>query len=388
MNYHLLTDEKFIDGFIDAAEKVAPGLNVYIFTFSGPPKYVKSELKIRLPLGTPGLTEYLSKLNGDDKVFVHWFSDELFPHLNHVPSDVKIGLMFWGGDFLEQHPEFIKHIYEPLTFKIVERLHRRSAFYKTVNPVVLLRQVYDFCTTQYRWRKYYAKAVDIRCAFLKRLNLFCHWNIEDMHIVQRLYGGMPEFKNFFYDFGFSQFEEINEIDAVNDEKIIWLGNSATFPNNHADAIVHLKDYAKENIKFIAPLSYGNVRYRNIVSRMAKRYFGNKFIILKDFIPFSEYLKIIKGVDVVVMYHKRTQGAANIFALLRMGKKVFLKPESTIFTLAHKNGIKVFNANSIAGMPFQEFIQPLTFAEKKQNQAIVNEMFSEEKRYRYLSEVLN
>lgn len=388
MNYHLLTDEKFIDGFIDAAEKVAPGSNVYIYTFENDARFVKSTIGIKLPIGSTALTEYLKKLNQGDRLFVHWFSDELNSHLKSVPSDVVIGLMFWGGDFLEQHPDILRQIYETKTEKIVAQLQRRSSFYKTTNPIVLFRQLKNFLTTKSRWNKYRKNAIRQRVEFLNRLDMFCHWNIEDMYLVQKLYGGNPRFRTFFYDFGFSKFEDKVVEDAGRSEKIIWLGNSATFTNNHADALYHLKKFSNEQIRMMVPLSYGNVRYGKIISAIGFKYFGKKFEGMMNFIPLDEYLAIIKNTDVVVMYHNRTQAGANVFSFLRMGKKVYLKAESTIYALAKQNGIKVFDANTLSSITYDEFIYPLSHEDKEQNRKIVNQLFSESVRFNYLKDILN
>ena len=52
-----MIDDKFIDGFIDDAEAVAPDANRYVFTFDAPPKYVTSEKGIFAPYGSEPFQE-------------------------------------------------------------------------------------------------------------------------------------------------------------------------------------------------------------------------------------------------------------------------------------------------------------------------------------------
>lgn len=388
MNYHLMTDEKFIDGFINLAEKVSPGKNKYVYTFEGPPLFIKYTSGVQKPIGSDELSETLSSLTENDRLFIHWFTDDLMQHLSLLKPNVPVYLLFWGGDFLEQPAEFVKFNLEPETYKIVDFLNHRSMFYFTLNPVKIVKQLASYFTVNQRWDEYRSNAVKVRKIFMQRLNYFCHWNEADLHRVTGIYGGKPVFKKFFYDFGFSNFADEVVTPHSGDTKLIWLGNSATFPNNHADALMQLKQFHQENIKIVAPLSYGHLKYGRMISKLGKRYFKDKFYGMEKFIPLNEYLELLKDVDVVVMYHNRTQAGVNVFAFLRMGKKVFLKKESTIYSLAVENGIKVFDANLIGTMSYEEFITPLSYEEREQNRKMVSDMFSEENRHAYMQELLN
>ena len=73
MNYHLMVDDKFIDGLITDAEKASPGKNTYIVEGNrATAKYVTHPLIVFVN----SLEAYLEKLKTilteNDKVFIHW----------------------------------------------------------------------------------------------------------------------------------------------------------------------------------------------------------------------------------------------------------------------------------------------------------------------------
>ncbi|HRN78751.1 MAG TPA: TDP-N-acetylfucosamine:lipid II N-acetylfucosaminyltransferase [Ferruginibacter sp.] len=387
MNYHLMVDDKFIDGFIDAAEKVAPGMNTYIFTFNPPGNYVKSTRGHFAPYGSSVLSNMISKITAGDRVFVHWFNDQLLPYIENLPAETPLHLFFWGGDFLEQPKHFQQFNLEPLTRKFLSRSNRFSMFRLSKNPMNYLRQLARFLFLKQRLEKERKDKVNRRSRFLTRLNFFCHWNEMDLDRIKEAYPCNAVFKPFFYDFGFDKFPSEVLSESPEGTRTIYLGNSASIPNNHIDALYALEQFKNEDVKIICPLSYGNARYGDYVSKIGKRIFGEKFTDLRQYMPIEEYFKMIMKLDVIVMYHNRTQAAANIFAFLRMGKKVFLKRESTIFRLAELHGIKVFDANQIESYSFEKLVSSLTEETKIINNKLVNEIFSETNRYEYMKKLL-
>jgi hypothetical protein len=72
----------------------------------------------------------------------------------------------------------------------------------------------------------------------------------------------------------------------------------------------------------------------------------------------------------------------------MGKKVYLKKQSTIFSLLVENGIKIFDANTIKELTFEEFSKPLSYEEIEMNYHKISLMFSDEQRLFSLSKILN
>lgn len=387
MNYHLMIDDKFIESFIDIAEKVSPQKNVYVYTFSFPGKYVKNHEGVIAPYGSDALHKILSGLQANDKLFIHWFDDKLTPYLQIIDRSVFIGLFLWGGDFLEQTPELIKNNYGTETYRWVERKKRCSMFHKTINPVKWLRMLKDYSTFRSRMSAMYKLLYANRNQFLERLDCMYHWNEDDILIIESAYNVEIKFHEFFYDLGLQKIQpDFNALPSG--KNIIWLGNSATPTNNHLEALISLKPYKGQPYQIVSPLSYGLNWYGKEIAQKGYMLHGNSFLGLMDFIPLDDYLKFIQQADVVIMNHHRSQAGANIFAFIYMGKKVFLNKRSTVYRLLKRNGIKVFDTDTIGQTDFETLMKPLDREDRIQNSQKLYDLFSENKRASLLSSILN
>jgi hypothetical protein len=370
-----MIDNKFIDPFIDSAEIVAPGKNVYIFTFASPSSVVKSAKGIfALPFSNEFNT-IIEGINENDRLYIHWFEKYITDVIRKIPPKVPVYLFFWGGDFLGQTNEFFHFNFDPLSRKYFYRDEKKSLRYFPRNPVGYIKNINKYLYQQRIKKVNAATEREARIHFLKRLNYFCHWNHLDMKTVVDSYGGRPVLLDFFYD---------GSLETVN----IWLGNSDVLTNNHLDALVALKKFRYENVKLLCPLNYENGDYGQYIAKQGLKLFGEKWHPFTEFMPIGQYLRLLETVDIVIMNHNRTQAAGNIFAFIRMGKKVFIKKQSSIYSLLTANGITIFDANKINDLSFEELSEPLSREEIENNYAVISEMFSDKKRLAYLSEILN
>lgn len=386
MNYHLLIDEKFIDSFIEGAEKACPGNNTYVYTFSGKPQSINNDIGISKPIGSEGLAELMRSIHANDRIFIHWFSNELWPYIEMLKPETQVSLMFWGGDLLEQTKEQLDFNLLPHTRALYDRMNKRSMFYRTFHPGKLLQQLYLYITVDKRWDEKRMHDTAIRKAFLKRLNYICHWNQADVDRVVEAYGGNPKLRMFFYPFGMEKIQPPKEKQS-NYTPLIWLGNSASFTNNHLDAMESIAKFNDKDFRIIVPLSYGHKKYGQQIAEYGERRFGNKFEAIKDFMPLTTYLKKLEEVDVVLMNHNRLQAGGNVYAFLMMGKKLFLRSSSTFYDYCKANGLHLFAMEDIDKMSYDEFVQPLTLEQQMHNYQRLKEMFSEENYLKYLKDLL-
>lgn len=179
----------------------------------------------------------------------------------------------------------------------------------------------------------------IRRFFISRLGHFITHIQGDYELAQKWYGAKGQWhecfmytSNLYRDY----LIEPEPHDGIN----ILLGNSATLTNNHLDALEKLRPFKNENIKIYCPLSYGDTTYGNLVEQTGKKIFGEKFIPLRDFIPFEKYLNLLSDIDIAVFNHNRQQGMGNITTLLGLGKTVFMRKELTSFKFLEKKGVYV------------------------------------------------
>jgi dTDP-N-acetylfucosamine:lipid II N-acetylfucosaminyltransferase len=389
MNYHLMIDQKFIDKFIESAELVAPGKNVFIITSSFPGTFVKSPKGIfALPFSNE-FNKIIEGINENDRVYIHWFEKYLIDVVNKLAENIPVYLFFWGGDFVEQTNEFTKFNFDHLAKKYVLKSEKRILLYFPRNPIGYIKNLNRYFQALRMKKLNLEEQKNARIQFLKRLSFFCHWNHLDLGRVVAAYGGKPVLLDFFYDVSLDKISKPGTNKKLAGATVnIWLGNSDTLTNNHFDAFVSLKKFRNDNIKLFCPLSYHSGVYEKYVTKQGLKYFNEKWNPITEFMAISDYMQLMETIDVVVMYHNRTQAAGNIFAFVKMGKKVFLKKQSTIYSLMMENGIKVFDSNTIKDLSFEEFSKPLSPEEIEMNFIKISGLFSDEKRLFYLNRILN
>jgi hypothetical protein len=125
------------------------------------------------------------------------------------------------------------------------------------------------------------------------------------------------------------------------------------------------------------LSYGAKKqsYVRRVIREGERLFGKKFSPILDFMTPDRYLELLAGTDVALMNHDRQQGLGNTLTLLYLGKKVFLRPETTSNEYFRDKAITVFDITKVERLSMHAFREFAGEAGKR-NREILKEEFSE------------
>ena len=335
-NYHFMIDDKFIDDFIKVADEVSKN-NIYIFNFGQPAKYVKSTNGIFISYDLIKLKKIISQISESDKIFIHWYDQNLASELKLLKTNPKIYLMFWGGDFLETPLNFdlnnklSKNNYEPNTIKYLkENLFKnyRNNYLKNYNLIqkikIYIREKYlrlD-CILKYR------KQIKERKLFLLSIYGICHWNYYDVNFLNKFYGVKLKHYDFSYGVGIAD-KIISPKNDTNHILKIFLGNSDTETNNHLDSFELLNKFKHHNFEIICPLNYGNITYANFIAKIGEEKFGEKFKPILNFMPRKDYYELMDSVDICIMNNVRNQGAGNIVNFLKNGVKVFLNNKSTI-----------------------------------------------------------
>ncbi|MBE6073079.1 MAG: hypothetical protein E7202_00805 [Selenomonas ruminantium] len=158
-------------------------------------------------------------------------------------------------------------------------------------------------------------------------------------------------------------EYITEKDS-NDEIKILLGNSAAPTNHTEDILPKLKDYV--GIKVYCPLAYGDDEYRNKIIRLGKMLLGDRFIPITEFVDKKEYVEFLSGMDVGIFNHDRQQSMGNINIMLALGKKVYLRPGTSMWTNYKKQGWDIYSVDALDNVTLGELI---SIDEKKRQENI-------------------
>lgn len=160
---------------------------------------------------------------------------------------------------------------------------------------------------------------------------------------------------------------------------IQVGNSADPSNNHLEVFEKLKPFANENIQVHVPLSYGNSKNAEKVIAEGTKLFGEKFNPMTELLPFDDYLLFLSKVDIAFFNHNRQQAMGNIITLLGLGKKVYMREDTSHWELFDSIGVDIFSVKKFGGLDKEQMIS---------NQRKIRQYFSKSNYLSQLESILN
>ncbi len=225
-----------------------------------------------------------------------------------------------------------------------------------------------------------------RKIIIRNLKSISGFLYEDFEVIKKIYRTKASYTKVIYPLpvDFSMLEKVSNEKQLkgNSAKTILAGNSADPSNNHTELFKFLEKFNDQNIEIICPLSYGPDKgYTNQIINEGQKIFGDKFKPLTQFLNPAEYGKILLNVDVAVMNHQRQQGLGNLISILWLGKKVFVRNDTTSFSYFKSEGIAISDTLEIANLSFKDFISIEPYDAIK-NKTLVLDVFSE-KHYKEL-----
>lgn len=126
-------------------------------------------------------------------------------------------------------------------------------------------------------------------------------------------------------------------DSIN----IVVGNSATEENCQLEIFNMLEHLKNEDIHIYCPLSYGDADYGKLVIHEGKRIFGEKFTGITEFMKYEEYIKFLSKCSIGIYNNNRQQAMGNINTLLQMGKKIYIRDNTSMYNDYIKNDIIIY-----------------------------------------------
>lgn len=193
---------------------------------------------------------------------------------------------------------------------------------------------------------------------------------DDIKLIRKWYMAKGNHIKLFLGYPSNLYNEYNIKTNLSGTINILIGNSATSTNNHFEIFEKLLPFRNEKIMLYIPLSYGDKEYAKEVIEYGKKIFGDKFIALTEFMSFEKYLEFLGSIDIAIFNHKRQQAMGNTITLLGLGKKVYLRSDSTLWNHFKNIGIRIFDINNIE-------LKSLDKISKKNNQEKTKEYFSKD-----------
>ena len=185
----------------------------------------------------------------------------------------------------------------------------------------------------------------------------CYTFTPDDYIFAAEYYNLPERHGYVeLPWHFNVTPEVAALDKPTDPYVIMVGHNAHQEGNHQRILRTLARFKDENIKIIAPLSYGPEENRDDVINLGKSIFGEKFLPLTSWIQSDEYEQMLRTVSVFVMGIDRQAGTFNTNLMLRLGCKVYARSDTSIWTyFTQYCGCELFDIESVGRVGFDEFV---------------------------------
>ena len=127
---------------------------------------------------------------------------------------------------------------------------------------------------------------------------------------------------------------------------------------------------------VIPVSYGDKSFAEDIEKAATKQYGSSAKMLKDFMPLSEYNKVLESCDVFIYGHYRQEAVGNILIALYLGGKVFLYNYNPLLGFYKSIGLTIFSIED--DLNSDSVNTKLHQSEILNNKRIIEDYYSEEK----------
>lgn len=301
---HIFPKEKFLNEYVIEINKMYKN---HLFVVYGSGNYQIPKVNNLIVISNTNrdkkLIEYLKK---SDKIIFHsGFFDikrMIYLRFSHRELFYKSGIIFWGND-LSKLTEKEKSLKQVIKKKILLYIYKSFKYKYTV----------------------------------------CY---QDNILVNKLID-VNEYNLALYSSGYYKYYELIDSlisDTENKKKKILISHSGDESLNHKFILRKIKESQIESYIYCL-LSYGNVEYINDVIKYGRDLFNEKFIPICEFVDFAEYIKLLSGIDVLVIYSDRQIALGCIYLMILLQKDIYVKENSPLYYIL-KNELKInINCNA-------------------------------------------
>lgn len=316
MILHIIVNDKFTRGYIDFMLNNMKQWE-HRFVVVGQPGIIEGSDRIVNIPSYKFICRYRIKrlIEEAEKVVVSWaYSAYVLYFLLNKTVWNKVYFQFWGGDFYDVYRERKGCIQE------IKKHYNKKAYLRAKGLIFLVEGE----------QRYFKQMTGIENDFF----------VAPMPAD----GQMDSILEKFWD---------NNSEKSEGKLKVVVGNSATETNCHKEILQKLSECEFE-LEVFCPLSYGNMEYRDEVIDFGYKVLGEQFIPLTDYMTMDEYFEVLAKCDVGVFNNDRQQGLGNIYALLYLGKKVFIRQDTSMWRALYDQGYKVFDIKEINVKMIREF----------------------------------
>lgn len=312
----------------------------------------------------------LEKVDSYDAIIVHFLRDPVIKTLYRSrPKDVVLVWFFWGADAFSMgkfHNQFLTPKSRGIRIKTAFQQSWLSGFKNVVKDL-------------------FPSTIDKTNEAISKKEVINYFDIvvpiipEDYLLLEGKYS--VKGRLFHLNYVTPSIELTNQTTPKGEN--ILLGNSASFTNNHLDAIDRFSKWELNDRKLIIPLNYGNAHYATLISNYAKRLLGSKVVPLMEFLPFTEYSSLLSSCNVLVLNHYRQQALGNVIHGFMTGMRVCLPSRSPLYKFLIERGFVVTDFHEHAPN-----LHGLSISEVEINRNLCLEHFGADKQHQRVLELVS
>lgn len=368
--FHLCMEVKFSSHAFRLFETHVPGENIYLLSRACERSPIEDDnfyVDAKAVATEKNRELLIDKLEESDveKVFVHFLMFGSVDFAIELKRRLKIELnwIFYGADL----------------YSVLERYGKYNLFDRITSP-----RKY-FSPKQFAKKYLYKKAIQYS-KFAKAVacfDLFCFWNTYDYHLLRQHFKDAKGYKFFFY---FTLVDRSIKPVFEKEDRIL-INHSGSETGNHLHVINHLAPLiSKGQTECIVPLSYG--RPGNI-SRILKKgaiILEGSFQPLLEFMPYTQYFQLLSTVKVAVFGHRRQEAGGNVFMLLALGAKIFLREDNSMLNWLKDQGFIVFSFEK--DLKGSASLSPMSWKDMENNHNVFLRVFGEAAENESMRNLLN
>ena len=368
---HICKDYPWFKGAHELFEIAFPNQNRYVLLTNKPSTSVRhlKGVKDLTLVSDQSFVDFKLGIDKYDLVIIHGFTDgRMADIILEEEHSIPFVWFIMGAEMYQN-----EYIYDqPIYGEMTKKLMKKGLFTRVKDE---LRRVLRFIKHGTKFSQNGSDDLKQRIALaIKKINWIATFQPEQFDLLRELNAIDPKAKRI--HFSYYPLEYILGKDKSEDYstgKNILLGNSASFTNNHAEALSIMSRLNLSDRQVFVPLSYGNRDYAKKIISYAHLNMGSNFHPLLDFMPLQDYNKLISSCAYVVMNHYRGQAAGNLIASLYKGCKVFMSERSTIYKYLKNLGCEVFSVE--VDLQGQNALSPLTVTQIENNRSLMEQQFN-------------
>ena len=169
---------------------------------------------------------------------------------------------------------------------------------------------------------------------------------------------------------------------------VIVGSNGSKLNRHIDCLRLLERYRNQDVQIVCPFGYrnDNAAYTNEVASYGQKAFGDKFVLVEQFIPIEQYVSLLKSADIFIIHCERQRALFNIYAFLFQGKKIYVPRNTELKSWLNELEVKTFDIEFIADESYEEFSAKLDYDTALSNIINARKILSNDRIYQVWSEI--